>query len=140
MTPPSERRWAALLCIVIGLWLVYVVWSRQPGLKVPPAIAYLAAGSFVAAGMSLFLQGRAMNRAAAVSAILSVGAMAGIGGWIGFGPGSRRCGGSLGGLTFIPGEWTCRVVFGAGAILTAGIVLLMLRSLVKGTSPRNSGG
>jgi hypothetical protein len=32
-------------------------------------------------------------------------------------------------MDFVPAEWTCRFVFGAGAILTAGIVLLMLGSL-----------
>lgn len=131
MTPPSEKRWAALLCLVIGLWLAYVVWSRQPGLQVPPAVGYLAAFTFAAAGVALLLQGTGFDRASGVPAMLAVAAMAGIGGWIGFGPGSRRCGGSLGGLDFIPAEWTCRGVFGAGAVLTAGIALLMLRSLVK---------
>ena len=108
-----------------------MVWSRQPGLQVPPAVGYLAGGCFVAAGASLFLQGTGFVRAATLPAILAAAALAGIGGWVGFGAGSRRCGGSLGDLAFVPAEWTCRLVFGAGAILTVGIVLLMLRSLFR---------
>jgi hypothetical protein len=131
----AERRMrhhlAALVCIGLGFWLAYVVWSRQPGLRVPPAVGYLAAGSFAAAGISLFLQGAGFARAAGVPAILAAAALAGIGGWIGFGPGSRRCGGSVGNIPFIPGQWICRLVFGAGAVLTGLIVLLMLRSLFR---------
>ena len=105
----ARHHLAALVCLGLGFWIAYVVWSRQPGLRVPPAIGYLAG----------------------VPAILAAAALAAVGGWIGFGPGSRRCGGSIGGIPFLPGEWVCRLVFGAGAILTGLIVLLMLRSLFR---------
>lgn len=129
--PRTRHHFAALVCLGLGLWLAYVVWSRQPGLRVPPAVGYLAAGSFAAAGISLFLQGAGFARAAGVTAMLATAALAGIGGWIGFGSGSRRCGGSVGNIPFLPGEWVCRLVFGAGALLTGLIVLLMLRSLLR---------
>ena len=129
----ARHHLAALVCLCLSFWIAYVVWSRQPGLRVPPTVGYLAAGSFAAAGISLFLQGAGFTRAAGVPAILAAASLAGIGGWIGFGPGSRRCGGSIGGIPFIPGEWVCRLVFGAGAILTGLIVLLMLRSLFRST-------
>jgi hypothetical protein len=103
---------------------------------VPPTVGYLAAGCFLAAGASLFLQGTGFVRAATVPAILAAATLAGIGGWIGFGPGIRRCGGGLGELAFVPAEWTCRLVFGAGAILTAAIVLLMVRSLSNTSSEK----
>jgi hypothetical protein len=127
----ARHRLAALLCLGLGFWIAYIVWSRQPGLRVPPAVGYLAAGSFAAAGISLFLQGAGFARAAGVPAILAAAALAGVGGWIGFGPGSLRCGGSIGDIPFLPGEWLCRLVFGAGALLTGLIVLLMLRSLFR---------
>jgi hypothetical protein len=127
----ARHHLAALVCLGLGFWIGYVVWSRQPGLRVPPAVGYLAAGSFAAAGISLFLQGVGFARGAGVSAILATAALASVGGWIGFGSGSRRCGGSIGGIPFITGEWVCRLVFGAGAILTGLIVLLMLRSLFR---------
>jgi hypothetical protein len=127
-----QRLWAALLCGGLGLFLSYVVWSRRPGLRVPPAVGYLAAGVFLAAGATLLLQVRGAQRAHQVTAFLLVAALAGIGGWIGFGPGSRRCEGSFGFLSFVPGELVCRGVFGAGAVLTALIAVLMLRALFKG--------
>jgi hypothetical protein len=126
-----QRLWAALLCGSLGLFLIYVVWSRQPGLRVPPAVGYLAGGVFVAAGTTLLLQASGYMRAAVVPAFLTAVGLAGVGGWIGFGPGSRRCQGGLGDLPFVPGELVCRAVFGVGAVLTALIAVLMLRSLVK---------
>jgi hypothetical protein len=134
MTEPDrrERLWAGLLCSGLGLLLSYIVWSRRPGLQVPPAVGYLAAGVFLAAGATLLLQVRGAQRAQQVTAFLLVAALAGVGGWIGFGPGSRRCGGSLGLLSFVPGELVCRLVFGAGAVLTGLVAVLMLRPLFKG--------
>lgn len=126
-----QRLWAALLCVGLGVLLSYVVWSRQPGLRVPPAVGYLAAGVFLAAGATLLLQVRGAQRGQQVTAFLLVAALAGLGGWIGFGPGSRRCEGSLGFLAFVPGELVCRGVFGAGAVLTGLIAVLMLRPLFK---------
>jgi hypothetical protein len=126
-----QRLWAALLCFLVGLFLGYVVWSRQPGLQVPPAVGYLAASAFIAAGATLLLQARGAKRAQLVTAFLLVAALAGVGGWIGFGPGSRRCEGTLGLLEFLPGELVCRVVFGAGALLTGLIAVLMVPWLFR---------
>jgi hypothetical protein len=127
-----QRLWAALLCVALGLFLSSVVWSRQPGLRVPPVVGYLTAGAFLAAGATLLLQVRGARRAQQLTAFLLVTALAGIGGWIGFGPGSRRCEGSLGLLSFVPGELVCRWVFGTGAVLTGLIAVFMLRPLFKG--------
>ena len=127
-----QRRGAGILCSALGLGLSYLVWSRQPGLHVPPAVGYLAAGAFLAAGATLLLQARGAQRAQQVTAFLLVAALAGVGGWIGFGSGSRRCEGSLEFLSFVPGELVCRGVFGAGAVLTGLMAVLMLRPLFKG--------
>lgn len=124
--------WAALFCGGLGLFLACVVWSRQPGLRVPPTVGYLAAGTFLAGGAALLLQAIGYTRAAMAPAFLAVAALAGVGGWVGFGPGTRRCGGSLSGLSFMPGELVCRVVFGSGAVLTGLIALVMLWPLLKG--------
>jgi len=125
-----QRLWAALLCFVVGLFLGYVVWSRQPGLQVPPPVGYLAAGAFIAAGATLLLQAYGAKRAQLITAFLLVAALAGVGGWIGFGPGSRRCEGT-GLVGFLPGELVCRVVFGAGAVLTGLIAVLMVPWLFR---------
>jgi hypothetical protein len=129
----SRRRlWAALLCGGLSLFIVYIVWTRQPGLRVPPAVGYLAAGAFAAAAVTLLLQARGHARVAMVPAVLVMATMAGIGGWLGFGAGSRRCEGGIGELLFVPGEVVCRVAFGTGAVLTGLGALLMLQMLFKG--------
>ena len=126
-----QRLWAALVCSVLGFFLVYVVWSQQPGLRVPPAVGYLAAAVFLAAAATLLLQVRGAQRAQRLTAFLLVAALAGVGGWIGFGPGSRQCEGGGDILSFVPGEQVCRVVFGAGAVLTGLIALLILSPMVR---------
>lgn len=133
-TERRQRLWAALLCVALAVFLSYVVWSRQPGLRVPSAVGYLAAGAFFAGGASFLLQVAGFRRAQQITAFLLVAALAGIGGWIGFGPGSRRCEGSLGALAWVPGELVCRAVFGTGAVLTGLIAALMLRPLFKARS------
>ena len=67
-------------------------------------------------------------------AFLLVAALAGIGGWVGFGPGSRRCEGDFG-VMHLPGELVCRAVFGTGAVLTGLIALLMLGQLLRSKEP-----
>jgi hypothetical protein len=81
-----QRLWAALLCGGVGLTFGYMVWARRPGLLVPPGVGYLAAGSFLAAGLTLLLQAWGHARVALVPAFLVVAAMAGIGGWWGSAP------------------------------------------------------
>jgi hypothetical protein len=123
--------WAGLFSLGLGLFLIYVVYSDQPGLTVPPVVGYLAAATFIFAGATLLLQAGGYAGAATVTALLLVAALAGVGGWIGFGPGPRSCGGNVGGLLFLPGDSVCRIVFGAGAVLTGFIALMMLQSLSK---------
>jgi hypothetical protein len=127
-----QRLWAALLCGSVGLFLWYVVWMRLPGLRVPPVIGYLAAGTFIAAAVTLLLQARGYTRIAMVPAFLLMATLTGIGGWLGFGRGSRSCEGGFGELLFVPAEMVCRVAFGAGAVLTGLGALLMLQTLHKG--------
>ena len=124
------RTWAGLICLGLGLFLIYVVRTGEPGLRVPPAVGYLAAATFVWAGITLLLQASGYARAALVPAFLLVASLAGVGGWIGFGPGARSCQGDIGGLLFLPPGAVCRIVFGAGAVLTGIVALLILRSLI----------
>jgi hypothetical protein len=116
-----------LVCYVLGSFLAYVVWSQQPGLRIPPPVGYLAAAAFLAAGATLVLQVRGAQRGQRFTAFLLVAALAGVGGSIGFGPGSRH--GESGGdfLSFITGQYPCRVAFGAGAVRRGLIALFILR-------------
>jgi len=124
---PRQQLWFGLLMLVVALWLGYTVWSGMPGWSVPPLIAYVVAGCFAAAGVALLLQRAGYARAGTFTIFLLALGMAAIGGWIGFGPGERRCTAN----DVAMGESTCRVVFGGGAIVTAGIAVLIWRMLVR---------
>jgi hypothetical protein len=123
---------AALVCCGLSLFIGYVIWTRQPGLRVPPAVGYLAAGTFAAAALTLFLQAGGYDRLAMIPAFLLMASLAAIGGWLGFGPGSRSCQGGFGELLFVTAETMCRMAFGVGAVLTGLSALLMLHTLFKG--------
>jgi hypothetical protein len=94
-------------------------------------VGYLAAATFVMAGATLLLQTAGYARAALVPAFLLVASLAGVGGWVGFGPGPRSCEGSLRQVFFLYEGALCRVLFGTGAVLTGIIALIILRSLMR---------
>ena len=134
---PVERRkraWAGLFCTGIGLFLMIVMGWNQAGLRVPISVGFLAAATFVLAGAALLLQAGGRERSASVFSLLTIVALAVIGGWIGFGPGPRGCEASVGGLSFLPEEMVCRIVFGTGAVLTGLIGLVLLWSIIRGSS------
>jgi len=134
--PERRQRFvAAILSGGVGLLLVLIVWARQSDLRVPPIIGYLAAGSFLAASATLMLQLRGATRAALVTTLLLVSAFSMIGGWVGFGPGSRQCEATIGSWVFLPGDLACRGVFGGGALLTAVMAVMVFREL-RGSSRR----
>lgn len=133
MPEPTRRARtvAAAVCVAAGAWIIYGVGADPSRLRAPAAIAYLAGGVFVAAAVALWLQALGHLRAARVPVLLLVTGMAAIGGWIGFGPGRRECQAGDEMLAFLTGEGACRAVFGTGALFTAAIALVLLRSLVR---------
>jgi hypothetical protein len=127
-----KRAWAGLFCIGTGLVLMTIMGWNQASLRVPTFIGYLAAGTFVLAGATLLLQAGGRDRIASVFSFLTIAGLALVGGWVGFGPGPRGCEASVGGLSFLPEEMVCRVVFGTGAVLTGLIGLALLWSIIRG--------
>lgn len=115
---------AALLCLGIGVFVVFITATSDPALRVPPIVAYLAASAFIVAAFRLLQLQRGVGGEGNGSAVLICMAFAGSGGWIAVGPGQRICGVGLpaGGVTSAEGL-ACRVPFGIGALLAAGIAL-----------------
>lgn len=120
-----------MLCLGLALALVYVARAGHAGLRAQPGVVYLGAATYAAAGVTLLLQALGHLRAQAVPAFLMGAGMTGIGGWVAFGPGPRRCQASFGGFGFIPPELLCRTAFGIGALLLGVIAWLMLRTLLR---------
>jgi hypothetical protein len=133
-TERRKRAWAGLFSAGIGFLLMFAIEFNPEGLRVPPTIAFLAAASFVLAGAALLLQAGGRPRVAEVFSFLVIAALTGVGGWIGFGPGARRCEGSIGGFFFLPEELVCRIVFGTGAVLAGLIGLALLWSIIRGAT------
>ena len=128
---PDRRQKIAggVVCCLIASFIAYVVWSDNPGLSTPPAIAYTAAGIFGAAGIALFLQAYGRERGSVLVVAVLLGAMAVAAGWIALGPGTRECMGAIGFFSFGSGQLACRGVFALSAILTGGIAVVAARSL-----------
>jgi hypothetical protein len=129
-----KRAWAGLFCAGLGFFLLVIMGWHQPTLQVPSSIGYLAAATFVLAGAALLLQADGRERTASLFSFLAIAALAIVGGWVGFGSGPRGCEASVGGLSFLPEEMVCRVVFGIGAVLTALIGLILLWSIIREAS------
>jgi hypothetical protein len=131
MPDPDRRRrlWAALLCFGAALFIGYAALVAPAGLRAPPAVIYLAAATFAAAGGTLLFQALGYRRVQAIPAFLMGAGLTGVGGWVAFGAGSRSCRASFGGIGFLPPDLVCRVAFGIGTLFTGVIALLMLRPL-----------
>jgi hypothetical protein len=127
-----KRAWAGVFCAGLGFFLMLIIGWNRAGLRVPATVGYLAAGAFLLAGAALLLQAGGRERIASIFTFLTVVALAAVGGWIGFGQGPRACEGTAGGLSFLPEELVCRIVFGTGSVLTAMIALLLLWSILRG--------
>ena len=128
-TGPRHRIVGGAICCAIAIFIAYVVWSENPGLNTPPAIAYTAAGIFGAAGIALFLQAYGRERGSVLVVAGLLGAMAVASGWMALGPGTRECMGSIGFFSFGSGQLACRGVFALSAILIGGIAVVAARSL-----------
>jgi len=128
-TDPRQRIVGGAICCAIAIFIAYVVWSENPGLNTPPAIAYTAAGIFGAAGIALFLQAYGRERGSVLVVAVLLGAMAVAAGWMALGPGTRECMGSIGFFSFGSGQLACRGVFALSAILTGGIAIMAARWL-----------
>ena len=123
----------ALLALAgMALFMFMLGATDAPGLKVPPAIAYLVGLVLLmaAAALASRLAGNApLNNLFAMLVLLG---FAGVGGWIALGDGARECTARMGAVSTESGgrsvavsSSTCRVVFGSGAVLClvmAGVV------------------
>lgn len=111
-----------------GANLIWAAATRSAALRVPPAVAYVAAAVFVlAAARILRLRGPSPGPGDGTAALM-LGAMAAVGAWIAAGPGARVCGVGTGGRPLAAATGLeCRVPFGVGAVITALMAAYALR-------------
>lgn len=117
--------------IALGLVLLVLMLAFPERLRVPASIGYVAAATFVLAGL-LALANEFCGRATrAWLAVALVSCMVVPSAWIAFGPGPRTCSFAWGHLAGAMGGGMCRGAFGIAAILGLVLVLLALRSALK---------
>ena len=129
---------AALLALLgMALYLFALGAIDPPGLNVPPSIAYLLAFVLLMAAAALASGMAGSLRLNHLFAMLVLLGFAGVGGWIALGEGARSCTTQLGvassgsvGRSAAVSSSTCRVAFGAGAVLClvmAGVATALWR-------------
>lgn len=138
---PKGTEFMALVALVgMGLLLALLGIIHPPGLRVPPAIAYLLAFVLLMAAASLASRLAGKARANALFASLVLFGFAATGAWIAFDRGgAQSCVRRLGtdenvARAVAVSPTTCRVVFGTGAVVSlamaCGAVLLARRRSV----------
>lgn len=126
MRRPSRREatTAALALSVLAVVLATLALRDDPGLNVPPLIALFAATALFLGAAAVIARAGGRERMATGFATLILVFFALVGGWIGFGSGERSCTRSIDGRMSESGGTECRVAFGAGAFITAGMAVL----------------
>lgn len=131
--------WVGLGVGGVGLAMIILITVSPEGLNAPYWVAIAACGAFVFAGLSIIAHALGWSMVNALSNVLIVAALATPGFWIMLDPGPKAC---TGGFSFLAGglglsaggaapDWQCRLVFGAGAVITALIGVAMITVAVK---------
>jgi hypothetical protein len=124
---PANNLWFGALFVVVGLAVIAGMVFSPHGLTVPMWVGLAAASTFVLAGLSVMAQSLGLARLGRSIAILVVVGLSVPGFWIMFGSGEMSCSRSV---TFLgsessstAGDLECRIVFGAGAVLTLAVAV-----------------
>ena len=119
----------------VGLVVMILMPLRPEGLSVPLWVAEMAVSGFVSAGLSIACRSLGLVNLSAFFNVLVVVALATPGFWIMLSPEQQSCVRSISLLssTFSDGrgDLECRIVFGAGAIITLLVGIAMVVMFVR---------
>ena len=123
---------AAVGAMAAGVVVIYAIHAHPEGLRVPAWVAHMAASTFVIAGLALVaglfeLDWLQRGLGLAVTVVLLV-----VFAWIAFGPGERACSVSIPLMRTDASALMCRGAFGAGAVLMAVFLGLLLWRTLSG--------
>ena len=134
LEPRSRLIWG-LLCVLLSAVLAVLIFGRPQKLSAPAWVAYSAAAAFLIAGLLLVAGAANANRVQNWLAVVLLGFMVLPAMWIAFGAGPRQCTASLP----IPGlasDIVCRSVFGLGALIGLGVLMLYVAHAIRGQAGR----
>ena len=126
---------AVILCTLTAGLLARAAIIGDPGLRVPPVIAYIAAAIFLMGALAVLKQIAGIHRTVDGLAPLILAAFTAIGGWIALSPDAGSCEASFNGGpgTEVSGLG-CRIPFGIGALISAAMTVRPVRVFSTDTS------
>lgn len=124
---PREAAGAATALAAMAALLVWAALRGDPGLTVPPPIAIVLAVAPATAAVAVVARAAGRERLVSGLMVVMLASFAVTGGWIGFGPGEQRCTAATTGVRTRLRSAECRLVFGGGALITAGLTVLAAR-------------
>jgi hypothetical protein len=135
----TSRRTLLVVAVVMlagAIGIGYVGFTRPPGLRAPPAIAYLLVLICVVTAARLFEMASGRPGTGDWFATVFFGASAAIEWWIAFFSPPGQCRGSIGGLSLVTsgGGGPCRVGFGIVAGISTALAIFCIRRLLRAST------
>ena len=117
--------WLALvLMLITAAFLIRAARMGDPGLHVPPSIAYVIALAFLLVAVALLQQIIGCPTRGHGAAVLILACFTIVGGWIALSPESGGCTiGVNGGAGSAASGLACRIPFGVGALITGAMTV-----------------
>ena len=128
-THPTVKIGASLFLAACGM--AFLIHAHPERLKAPEWVALFAVGLFGFAGVCIAAQAFGLNRLVRWLVCVLLGAMAVVPAWIALGPGPRQCTMVSLGARSAASEVACRGVFGAGAVVVAGLFVMAVRGALR---------
>ena len=117
----------------MSLFIGWAAVTDPSSFRAPPAVGFLLAAVFgLTAARLIQMRLHPLSGGDGLVALILV-SLAGIGGWIAFGPGARVCTSSLSGFSPAPAQGLgCRIPFGIGAVITGTMALYCVWRSLRG--------
>lgn len=130
MSRPTWRAagFGALTLLGMAALLARAALTRSPGLNVPPWLALVLAGGVLAAALALLARAAGRERLNVGLVLPLLVAFAVTGAWIALFDDAPACTAVVAGRRMPAGSMECRIAFGGGSILTAGIAIIAARA------------
>jgi hypothetical protein len=110
---------AIVMMLLVGAMLIRAAIVRDPGLHVPPIVAYVAAAVFFMGAIAVAKQLAGFHSTVDGLAPLILAGLTAIGAWIALSPDSGGCSiGASDGPAMEASGPACRIPFGIGALIT----------------------
>jgi hypothetical protein len=131
-TQRSGAHWLAIAMLTVtAVMLIRAAIIRDPGLRVPPIIAYVCAGVLLTGAFAVVQQLRGGPTRGHGAAVLILAGFTIMGAWIALSPSSGCTMGVNDGAGVATSGLACRIPFGIGALICALATWLVGRSWIR---------